>query len=165
MFYAFYREYKDAVVMMTYVWERGRICVLELCAVWAPVTSNCVLLNCSLHVLMCPVASFYKYVCVCLCACILTAPGLCAVSQCSCCRATAAVRQRCDSDGSLARGHSWEAWDTPTPLTFAVNTTAPHGYTCTRGATTAASISNKKKVFHNQSWIADFFCVMLLLKC
>lgn len=33
-----------------------------------------------------------------------------------------AARQRCDSDGSLAPGHSWEARDTPTLLTFTVTT-------------------------------------------
>ena len=57
-------------------------------------------------------------VCVCVCVCVCTQSHR-AVCVCVCesvlCAAVlqgqrhTAARQRCDSDGSLAAGHSWEA--------------------------------------------------------
>lgn len=80
---------------------------------------------CVLRLVLCAVSVSTCCVCVCIWAtglrCARTRESfLCAAVLRG--QQHPAARQRCDSDGSLAPGHSWEAWDTPTLLTFTVTT-------------------------------------------
>lgn len=83
--------------------------------IYTLMTSHSVYLCVRLHVVMYPEVSLCV-VSLSVCVCVFRATGLCVyVCESVLCAAVlqgqqhTAARQRCDSDGSLAPGHSWEA--------------------------------------------------------